>query len=64
MNHASKNQLTAVAQACDHFDSSGVINSKVSTEAENISCRMCKNWDGEKCIINVFDNVLTSLDQT
>ncbi|MBZ4644991.1 MAG: hypothetical protein PWR27_791 [Petroclostridium sp.] len=64
MNYASENQLIAVAQSCDHFNSGGTANSKFSTGAENISCRVCKNWDGKKCVINVFDNVLTSLDQT
>ena len=63
MNYASDTQLVAVAQSCDHFDSGGAVQSKTSFTAENVSCNMCKNWDGKRCVINVFDNVLTSLDQ-
>ncbi len=64
MNYASEDQLTAVAQSCPHFNSGGLVNSRYSSAAENISCRNCLNWDGVKCKINAFDNVLTSLDQT
>ncbi|WHH58905.1 hypothetical protein [Petroclostridium sp. X23] len=63
-NHASESQLVAVAQSCHHFNSGGTVNSKFSTAAENVSCRMCKNWNGERCVINVFDSVLTGMDQT
>lgn len=62
-NYASEDQLTAVAQSCTHFNPTGIINSTMSMSAENVSCRLCKNWDGTKCVINVFDSVLTSLDQ-
>ncbi len=64
INFASDEQLRAVAQSCIHFNSGGKIQSISSTQAENISCNICKNWDGERCVIDVFDNVLTSLDQT
>ena len=64
MNRASEQQLMAVAQSCRHFNSGGTINSVVSTTAENVSCHICKNWDGRKCVIDVFDTVLNSLDQT
>ncbi|MCG8502794.1 MAG: hypothetical protein MJB12_20605 [Firmicutes bacterium] len=63
MNYAGEAQLMAVAQSCQYFDSGGTINSTVSAAAENISCNICRNWDGKKCVINVFDNVLTNLDQ-
>jgi len=63
MNYADENQLIAVAQSCNHFNSGGTVHSKMSYAAENVSCRMCTNWDGERCIINVFDTVLASLDQ-
>lgn len=62
-NYASDDQMTAVAQSCRHFNSGGMINSKINTAAENISCSICKNWNGTKCTINVFDTVLTNLDQ-
>lgn len=64
MNYASTDQLIAVAQACKFFDNGGSKLCKYSTKGEEISCELCKHWDGERCVINVFDNVLTSLDQT
>lgn len=66
MNYASEDQLIAVGQSCRDFEARtrGFISSTGSTTAENISCDECKHWDGEKCRINVFDKVLTSLDQT
>ncbi|MGE5329628.1 MAG: hypothetical protein ACM3KR_09005 [Deltaproteobacteria bacterium] len=65
MNYASDDQLTAVAQSCRYFDSKiKSFTSTTSSTAENISCNSCTNWDGTKCNINVFDDVLTSLDQT
>jgi hypothetical protein len=63
-NYASEDQMLAVAQSCRHFNSGGMINSRLNTAAEGISCRLCKNWDGKHCMIDVFDNVLTSMDQT
>lgn len=62
-NYASNDQIMAVAQSCKFFNSGGFINSRVNATAENISCELCRNWDGVNCKIGVFDNVLTSLDQ-
>lgn len=66
MNFANEDQLIAVGQSCRDFEprAQGFISSVRSTAAENISCEACKNWNGTRCTINVFDKVLTSLDQT
>lgn len=61
--YESDDQMTAVAQSCRYFNSGGMINSRFYNAVEGISCRACKNWNGAKCVKNVFDNVLTSLDQ-
>ncbi len=63
-NNSSQAQLKAVAQSCSHFDSGGTISSVVSAASENISCNICRNWNGQRCTIDVYDSVLTSLDQT
>lgn len=63
MNYANQEQLYAVGQACPHFNPEKTITNQ-STGANEISCLICKNWDGEKCVIDVFDDVLLSLDQT
>lgn len=66
MNFGSEDQLTAVAQSCSHFESStrGYVANVMSSAAEQISCSECMHWDGARCKIDVFDDVLTSLDQT
>ena len=66
MNYASEDQLIAVGQSCRDYDSrtKGFISSTESTVAENISCNSCNHWNGVRCTINVFDKVLTSMDQT
>lgn len=63
-NYASNDQIIAVAQSCDFFNSGGFMNSRKSSRAEQISCELCRHWDGAHCKIDVFDSVLTSLDQT
>lgn len=58
---ASKEQLMAVARSCSYYRVEGMHNLLTYPER---SCENCLNWDGERCKINVFDNVLTGLDQT
>jgi hypothetical protein len=62
-NTASGNQLMMVAVNCPGYDPTrndvtntmGVENSK--------SCDNCHHWEDHHCNINLFDPVLTSLDQ-
>jgi len=64
-NYASEHQLIAVAEACNEFSArEGVRSTMSAMGSDEISCRMCEHWDGKRCVINVFDTVLTSLDQT
>ncbi|SEF52610.1 hypothetical protein SAMN05660865_00446 [Caloramator fervidus] len=58
---ASKEQLKAVARSCSYYKTEGMYNLSVYPER---SCENCVNWDGQRCKINAFDNVLTGLDQT
>lgn len=66
MNYASEDQLTAVGQSCKYFEPrvKAFTASVITTSAENISCEVCKHWNGIQCTIDMFDKVLTSLDQT
>ena len=59
MNSGSSNQMRSVAGSCKHFNNKGI-----NVQPSDISCGICKNWDGVKCSIGAFDKVLTSLDQT
>lgn len=58
----NKEQLMAVAANCSNY-------SPKSKEASYINfggatCELCSHWDGERCMINVYDKVLAGLDQT
>lgn len=59
MNYGSVEQQRAVAGNCKHFN-----NKSIDITDREVMCGICKNWDGAKCKIGVFDKVLTSLDQT
>lgn len=59
MHNGSVTQMRAVAGSCKQYNSKGA-----SAFNGEISCASCNNWDGVKCKINVYDKVLTSLDQT
>ncbi len=62
-NTASENQLMMVAVNCPGYDSteSNVTNTIGAHNSK--SCDNCKHWEENKCNINLFDPVLTSLDQ-
>lgn len=60
MNYASEEQLIAVAENCRDYTNL----SNMQNYDEEISCQSCSNWKNDICVIDVFDNVLTSLDQT
>jgi hypothetical protein len=62
MSSASRDQLKLVGLACPGYDSESLTSASDSEKGR--SCETCTNWDGEKCVINYFDKVLTGLDQT
>ena len=67
VNYASEDQLRGVAQVCGYFDPrkiKGLTASVQRMDVNNVTCANCNHWDGEKCVIDVFDKVLASIDQT
>lgn len=56
-------QLMSVAQSCRYFSSGGMANGANAAMHESISCRICKNSNGRKCVISAYDNVLTSMER-
>lgn len=65
----STEQLKAVGRSCEDFelDHSLYGNSFVmSVTPQERSCEICRHWDVNKkeCRIGVFDEVLSSLDQS
>jgi len=64
MNYASDEQLMAVGQACSFFVNRDSSSNEFNENDYDISCEACRHWIEERCKINVFDDVLTSIDQT
>ncbi|MGI6485874.1 MAG: hypothetical protein GX759_06355 [Thermoanaerobacterales bacterium] len=63
----SKMQLKSVGQMCPGYMYAGDATwmpSMVVNEAPVVSCETCIHWEKERCNIDLFDKVLTSLDQT
>lgn len=61
---SSRDQLMMVAVNCPGYEPlrKDVTN---TIGAENSkSCDNCHNWQEHRCVVNLFDQVLTSLDQT
>lgn len=63
-NTASSDQLMMVAVNCPGYDPT--CNNVTNTiGAENSkSCDNCHNWKDHRCSIDLFDPVITSIDQT
>lgn len=61
----SKMQLHAVGEACPGYTYAGG-DDLVSLEEgkEPVSCENCIHWVHGRCTIDMFDKVLSSLDQT
>lgn len=62
-NSASKDQMMMVAVNCHGYDPThnNVVNSIGADTCK--SCDNCHHWENHKCNINLFDPVLTSVDQ-
>lgn len=59
----SKEQLMIVAVNCPKYDGinpgfSATIGSKYGASCEN-----CHHWQKDRCQVDIFDDVLTSIDQ-
>lgn len=62
-NYASREQLMMVAVSCPGYEplTHDVTNTIGAHNCK--SCDNCHNWQDHKCVVNLFDPVLTSLDQ-
>lgn len=62
----SKMQLHAVGEMCPGYVNNGNVSgiNPAITEEKTVSCETCIHWDRGRCDINLFDKVLTDLDQT
>lgn len=57
-------QMMHVGNSCGGYESiGGTFESNIGTSSSK-SCANCKNLQDGKCVKDLFDPVLTSLDQT
>lgn len=56
-------QLDSVGKMCPGYSFEESLASIVNENVE-VSCETCIHWKKQRCQINLFDTVLTSLDQT
>jgi hypothetical protein len=54
----------AVARSCKFLNTGRTRGKMMEAASEGISCGICKSWDGTRCNRNVFDSVLSNLDNT
>ena len=59
-------QLHAVGKMCPGYKpySQSLLSSLENADDNPVSCETCNHWVNEKCNIDYFDKVLSSLDQT
>ncbi len=64
MDMANIQQMMHVANSCPGYSSThSDIQSNIGG-THSKSCANCNHWQNDKCNINLFDQVLTGLDQT
>lgn len=51
-----------VASNCSGFDSL-VTNSMINGDQCEVSCDNCKNFQHNKCVINLYDQVLSNIEE-
>ncbi len=64
---ASQHQLQSVAQSCPEYTYIGNLRGGLSAlliENKDVRCDTCIHWENGKCNIDIYDDILTSLDQT
>jgi len=62
----SKMQLRSVGEMCPGYVQAHNISWTLAAEdnEKEVSCETCIHWKDNRCKINLFDEVLSSLDQT
>jgi hypothetical protein len=62
----SKMQLHSVGKMCPGYIQAGNVSWVLAAEdiKKGVSCETCIHWEDNRCDIDLFDKVLSSLDQT
>lgn len=56
-NLANISQMNAIAENCPKYE-------RIVNENNTKSCKNCLHWSDNDCEINIYNEVLSSLDQT
>lgn len=61
--HDFYDQMPVVAQSCRDFRSDKRSGSRYYDVQEGVSCIVCKNWSGAKCVRKKYDSIVMRLDE-
>lgn len=61
---ANVEQLNYVGRSCPGYEKVNGSFQSMTSSGDERSCLNCENYKNNKCVINLFDRVLTSVDQT
>lgn len=57
-------QLDTVGKMCPGYSPDEKFSDTIQNDSANISCSTCVHWKNGMCRVDLFDEVLSSLDQT
>lgn len=57
-------QLDAVGKMCPAYKPNESFVDSINNDLDSVSCSTCVHWKKGLCEIDLFDEVLSSLDQT
>ncbi|HHW00166.1 MAG TPA: hypothetical protein GXX36_11490 [Clostridiaceae bacterium] len=55
-------RVTARAQTCKRFIPGRPRNNRFSNEDGELSCDICRYWDGSNCLTDSYDSVFDSFE--
>ncbi len=61
-NTVTQQKLSMVGSNCSQFTPISMMQATMSAREHTVSCSICRNWTGEKCTVNAFDNVLANIE--
>lgn len=61
-NYEDDDRITARAQYCRRFIPGRLRSSRFNGEDGEISCAICRNWDGSNCSTDSFEGVFESFE--
>lgn len=63
MNYENEDNVLTAAQSCKYLRTGSNGRGGMSSAGEGVSCRICSNWNGDRCLIGASDSILTRMEQ-